>query len=216
MIAIIDYGIGNLASIRNMLRHIGADAVLTDDPKVVETSTALVLPGIGAFDSCMQGFRQSPVYEAVELQVRDLRKPILGICVGMQMMGRGSDEGKERGLNWIAADVRRLAPDPSLHLKIPHLGWSYVETNSACPLFAEKDDDRRFYFAHSFHVVCDSQDVVAASYDYGSRITCSVWANNIFGVQFHPEKSHSHGMRLFETFRQIAGEPSTRPAYDAI
>ncbi len=216
MIAIVDYGIGNLASIRNMFRHIGADAVLTDDPKVVEASTGLVLPGIGAFDSCMNGFRRSPAYEAVELQVRELRKPILGICVGMQMMGRGSDEGKERGLNWIAADVKRLAPDPSPNLKVPHLGWSYIETNPACPLFDEESADRRFYFAHSFHVVCDNPGVVAASYNYGGSITCAVWADNVFGVQFHPEKSHSHGMRLFEAFMRIAGEPSTRPAYDAI
>lgn len=216
MIAILDYGIGNLASIRNMFKHVGTDAIVTSDPQAVDDARALVLPGIGAFDACLDAFRAARFFDAVNRNVTDAGKPILGICVGMQMMGRGSEEGTRPGLSWIAGDVRRLQPSRSSGLKVPHLGWADIETNSKCPLFRDQSTEPRFYFAHSFHLVCDNAANVAASYDFDGKITCAVWSGSRYGVQFHPEKSHSHGVRLFESFRSLVGEPSTRPDYDAV
>lgn len=215
MIAIIDYGIGNLASIHNIIRHVGGTAVVTGDAEAVRSATALVIPGIGHFDSCMTAFRASAVFDLVEKRAHVDRIPVLGICVGMQMMARGSEEGDAQGLGWISADVRRLNPSPEANLKVPHLGWRHVDVREDARLFSSMDDERRFYFAHSYHVVCDDPDDLAASYDYDGPVSAALQRGNIYAVQFHPEKSHRFGMRLFENFMKVSGQAS-RHAYDPI
>jgi glutamine amidotransferase len=215
MIAIINYGIGNLGSIQNIIKHIGGSATITSDPEVVRTAKVLILPGVGSFDSCVKALRASKLLDLIETRVHQEKTPILGICVGMQMMAKASEEGIEPGLGWVAARVEKLRPDPASGLKVPHLGWRSVECPANSPLRADPDRDPRFYFAHSYHVVCEDASLIAATCDYGGRYVAALSTGNIFAVQFHPEKSHRCGMRFFENFLKRAGALPVR-AYDAL
>jgi glutamine amidotransferase len=206
MIAIVDYGIGNLASIHNIIKHVGGSAAVTCEADIIKNAAALIIPGIGHFDACMKGFRASAVFDLVEKRVHIDHVPVLGICVGMQMMARGSEEGTEKGLNWIKADVRRLNPSAGTGLKVPNLGWRCVDAGDNARLFARMDQERRFYFAHSYHVVCDDPCDVAATFDYDGLISAALQRKNILAVQFHPEKSHRFGMRMFENFIKVSGQ----------
>src|SRR5262245_43608491 len=171
MIAIIDYGIGNISSIKNMVTHVGGEVQCTADPAVVAAARALIIPGVGAFDACVRAFRSSPVSDAVVDCVLGQGVPVLGICVGLQMMGRSSEEGVEAGLGWIAADAKRLSPQPESGLKVPHIGWRDVECRCVNPLLGGEGREQRFYFAHSYHVVCDNCDDVLATCEYGGPVT---------------------------------------------
>lgn len=203
MIAILDYGIGNLASIQNIIRHIGGVAVVTRDPDVLRTAPGLILPGIGSFDACMLALRRSGLLPVLEQRVRGDKIPLLGICVGMQMLGHGSTEGHEAGLGWIAASTDKFVATAGM--RVPHMGWNYVTACPASPLFAGMEAQPRFYFAHSYHVVCVDPGDVAATVAYGGVCTAALTHENIYAVQFHPEKSHTYGMALFRNFLTIAG-----------
>jgi glutamine amidotransferase len=212
MIAIVDYGIGNLGSIHNIIKHVGGAAEITRDERVVQEARGVIIPGVGAFDSCVTALRRSGLLKPIENALAQ-GVPVLGICVGMQMMGRGSEEGREPGLGWIGADVQRFSA--AAGLKIPHMGWSPVNTRPDSRLFGNVDPDPRFYFVHSFYVACDDPNDVAASAQYGVQFAAAVERGNLFGVQFHPEKSHRFGMSLFKSFLKVAGEPP-KHRYDAI
>lgn len=203
MIAILDYGIGNLASIANIIRHIGGDAAATRDPDVLRAAPGLILPGIGSFDACMLALRRSGLLPVLEQRVRGDKIPLLGICVGMQMLGHGSAEGRETGLGWIDAMAHQFTPTPGL--RVPHMGWNYVTARADSRLFAGIDATPRFYFAHSYHVVCADAADVAATADYGGVFTAALTRGNIYAAQFHPEKSHTFGMALFRNFLAVAG-----------
>jgi imidazole glycerol-phosphate synthase subunit HisH len=207
MIAIADYGIGNLGSILNMIRHVGGEAEISRDPGFLREAQGLVIPGVGSFDACMLALRRSGLLPVVEERALEARIPVLGVCVGMQMMARGSEEGTEAGLGWFAARCRRF---DNRALKVPHMGWSAVSAREGSPLFAEPGEDRRFYFVHSYHVVCDHEEDVEALAHYGAPFVAAIGRDNLYGVQFHPEKSHQHGMQLFRNFLSIVSRDPVR------
>jgi glutamine amidotransferase len=202
MLLIIDYGVGNLGSICNMFKKIGASPVVSAKVDDVRAADRLVLPGVGAFDSVMTQFRQSGVEQAVVEKALGERVPVLGICVGMQMLGLGSEEGSEPGLGWLDARCERFRKDVP-GLRVPHMGWNRVRAKKPSSLTGTLPEDARFYFVHSYHMVCrDPADELLVA-NHGSEIVAAVQRDNIYGVQFHPEKSHRFGMELFRQFMTI-------------
>jgi glutamine amidotransferase len=201
MIAVLDYGIGNVSSIINMLKKIGAESILTNDFLEIEKADKLILPGVGSFDVGMHKLKDSGLVDVIKKHAVDDQKPLLGICLGMQMLGRMSEEGKGDGLNLIPFDNKRFVFENNSPLKIPHMGWDIVETaQNDDPLIEGLSQLQRFYFVHSYHAVCDDTKNILMSCDYGYKFTAAVKKCNIYGVQFHPEKSHKYGMALLENF----------------
>lgn len=205
MIAIINYGVGNVGSIFNMLNHIGVKSIVTKDPSEIKSASKLILPGVGAFDPGMTLLNNSGVRELLEERVTNEKTPVLGICLGMQMMSKGSEEGQLSGLGWIDAACQKFKLDTAHQsLRIPHMGWNDVfskyDENS---LFPKIDEELQFYFAHSYHLVCDDSLVMATTI-YGYEFPVAVKKDNIFGVQFHPEKSHKFGMNFLKAFAELA------------
>ena len=196
MIAIVDYDSGNLASIQNMFSYIGVNSVITRDKSEIAEAEKLVLPGVGAFDRGMEKLETFDLIEFLNEQVLDRQKPVLGICLGMQLLGTGSEEGERPGLGWIDFKSRRF---PENELKVPHMGWneisSFKENN---PLVNEPR--HRFYFVHSYYADLTDPDHSILRSRYGLEFTCGVRKGNVLGVQFHPEKSHKFGMSLLTNF----------------
>jgi glutamine amidotransferase len=200
LIAIVDYGMGNLGSIANMLNKVGAESTVTSDPEVIASADKLILPGVGAFDNGMGELTKRGLIPVLQREVVARGKSILGLCLGMQLFTSGSEEGVAAGLGWISGKAIRLAPVlDSATLKVPHMGWSTIQPSRTDPLFAGLDADARFYFVHSFHVSCAEPDVLARSV-YGGPFVSAIRHRNIAGVQFHPEKSHRFGMQLLRNF----------------
>jgi glutamine amidotransferase len=203
MIVIVDYGLGNLGSIVNMFKRLGIEAIVSSDPSTVKTASRLVLPGVGAFDHGMKNLRSREL-EGPLTERMNAGAPILGICLGAQLMTRGSEEGSEPGLGWLdIATVRFDHKRCARELKVPHMGWSDVVIERATPLFPDPQEQARFYFVHSYHFVCDSPDEVATTSTYGYSFASSFARRNVFGVQYHPEKSHRFGMTLLKRFSQL-------------
>ncbi|MGN6415929.1 MAG: imidazole glycerol phosphate synthase subunit HisH [Pseudobacter sp.] len=198
MIAILDYGIGNITSIGNMLKKIGVKATITSDPTLIEACEKLILPGVGHFDYCMKQIRNAPFFDTLQHKVLRQQTPVLGVCVGVQMLMEKSEEGKEPGLGWIAGEVVRFRQPEIKGLKVPHMAWTDIVPAEGEKLYADIIEPR-FYFVHSYHVLC-SPEYVTATADYGYPFTASVKKDNIMGVQFHPEKSHKFGMKLYSNF----------------
>lgn len=198
MIVIVDYGTGNVGAVANMLRKAGARARISASTADIEAADKLVLPGVGHFDSGMRKLGDTGLVPALNEQVLSRRKPVLGICLGMQMMTRGSEEGSSPGLGWIDAYTHRF-PDLA-GLRVPHMGWNTVRPEKQASLFARGGDTERFYFVHSYFVKTADPDRVAATCGYGIDFAAAFEAENIFGVQFHPEKSHLFGMGLLKRF----------------
>lgn len=201
-ITIVDYGVGNIAALLNMFDYLGVEARAEANPVGIANAEKLLLPGVGAFDKAMSMLRARELIPALNHAALERRIPVLGVCLGMQLLCRGSEEGSERGLDWIAGDVRRIAVDAASPLKVPHIGWADVHPTKRSPIFPA-DAQERFYFVHSYHVKCDAADSVAATVEYGSELCCAVSLGNIHGVQFHPEKSHRFGMRLMASFASL-------------
>lgn len=204
-VTIVDYGMGNLASIGNMFKKLGVRTGLTSDPTEVMQAERLVLPGVGAFDNGMASLKRLNLIEALEERVRRHQTPVLGICLGMQLLTERSEEGEELGLGWLKAKtVRFRFGDIHENLKIPHMGWNTVAVRTAgrAGLFEGCEPNARFYFVHSYHVVCEAEDDVLATTRYGIEFTSAVRRGNIMGVQFHPEKSHRFGMALLKRFAE--------------
>ena len=204
MIAIIDYDIGNIGSILNMLKHIGSKAVCTSDPEMIGTAEKLILPGVGSFDQAMTRLAANGLIDPLNRRVIEAKTPILGICLGMQLFTRSSEEGRISGLGWLDATVKRFDfKGCDLNLKIPHMGWNSLEIRKDILLFRDMHVDHRFYFVHSYHIDCrDPADVACVSH-YGYPFTSVIQKKNIFGVQFHPEKSHRYGMQILKNFADI-------------
>lgn len=201
-ITIVDYGVGNIASLVNMLEHVGADARLSDDPAQVARAERLLLPGVGSFAYAMQVLNAKGLDSAVCKAAKSGRH-VLGVCLGMQLLARHSEEGDAKGLGLIAADVRRIVPSRN-GVKIPNMGWREVMPVQESWLAPHGDEVERFYFAHSYHMVCDNPQDVAAVIEYDGYKTVAVAHGNVFGVQFHPEKSHHFGMRLLADFARLS------------
>lgn len=204
MIAIIDYGLGNVLAFANMYRRMAVPVSIARTAEDLAGATKLILPGVGAFDYAMDSFRRSGMYDIAVKRVTQDKVPVLGICVGMQMLAGGSEEGSEPGLNWVPGMVRKLDTTHfTQRTQLPHMGWNDVRPRQASPLFGGLETDARFYFLHSYYFDCQSQDDVLASAEYGSTFACAVNHENVYGVQFHPEKSHEFGARLLKNFADI-------------
>jgi glutamine amidotransferase len=204
MIAVVDYGVCNTGSIRNMLRKVGAEVVVTSDVEQLANADKIILPGVGAFSTGMNGLRTRGLVPVLNDHALNRRKPILGICLGMQMFTAESEESTgdkhEVGLGWIDAKTVGFRPSEDEDLRLPHMGWNTIDPCSNHPILAGLEDDSRFYFVHSYHVQChDPNDRLCLSH-YGSEFTSAVAAGNIVGTQFHPEKSHRFGMQLLRNF----------------
>jgi glutamine amidotransferase len=202
MIVIIDYGVGNVGSILNMLRKIGAKARLGSTADDIRAADKLILPGIGHFGHGMSKLLATGLVPVLEEQALEQKKPLLGICLGMQMMTRGSEESDLPGLGWVRAETLRFPDMPDL--RVPHMGWNTIEAAPQAKLFdhATNEPDR-FYFVHSYYVRTDERALTAAQCRYGLEFAASFEADNLFGVQFHPEKSHLFGMKLLHRFAAL-------------
>lgn len=199
MVGIINYGLGNLGSIQNMLKVVGEKSVIANDLDKLEKCDKYILPGVGAFDAGMQQLNESGLRDFIFQKVTNEKKPILGICLGMQLLGRKSEEGKLPGLGLIPFDnIRFRFKDTKI--KIPHMGWDVVDFKRSHPLIDSLKRTQRYYFVHSYHALCDLEENVLMTCDYGYEFAAAVVKDNIMGVQFHPEKSHDFGMALLENF----------------
>ncbi len=200
MIGIVDYGMGNLLSVYHALEMVGAEAKIFKDPDDLKDAERIVLPGVGAFRDCMENLKKTGFVEALNEFVLRHGKPILGICLGMQVMARKSFEGGEhRGFGWFDADVVRLQPNNSA-LRVPQIGWNEVRYLQESPLFRDLPSSPDFYFVHSYSMKFDDGVNVDAFCDYGGSVTAAVRKKNIFATQFHPEKSQDYGLKIIENF----------------
>lgn len=202
MIAIINYNVGNLFSIRNMFKRIGVESCITNDKAIIANASKILLPGVGHFDYCMQQFNDSGLKPVIEKKVLVKKTPTLGICVGHQMLFEKSEEGLEKGLGWLPGEVVKFdAARMPASYKIPHMGWTDVVIQNKAILFSNIAEPR-FYMVHSYYVQC-SDELVAATAEYGYPFVAAVEKDNIFGTQFHPEKSHKFGMQLLKNFSNL-------------
>jgi glutamine amidotransferase len=200
MIGIVDYGMGNLLSVRSAFEYLGADVQLCTEPEALQQAERIVLPGVGAFADCMGNLGDRGFIEALGTLVMQKGTPILGICLGMQAMARRSEEGAPcDGLGWIAADVVRLSP-ADVSCRIPHVGWNETEYRPDSPCFAGLPTCPDFYFVHSYHMQCDDSETVDATCNHGQTVTAAVRFRNIFATQFHPERSQDYGLRVLDNF----------------
>lgn len=198
-IAILNYGVGNLGSIANMLRAIGETPLITADLTEIRRADRLILPGVGSFDAGMSKLKEGGLAAAVK-DAAAIGKPILGICLGMQLLGRGSEEGHLAGLDLIPFDNIRFRLPENGPIKVPHMGWDVVSFKKNDSLLDDIQGTQRYYFVHSYHAVCDFPEDILMTCDYGYEFAAAVCHGNVRGVQFHPEKSHDFGMRLLENF----------------
>lgn len=207
MIVIVDYGMGNLGSIANMLKKIGAkDVKISSNAADVEQANKLILPGVGAFDTGMQQLRETGLIGVLNDKVLEAHTPTLGVCLGMQLMTKVSEEGELPGLGWIDAETIRFRFDSRLTgLKVPHMGWNTVSIQREGVLFKAIYPDARFYFVHSFHIVTHNPEDILATTEYGYPFVSAIQCNHIMATQFHPEKSHKFGMKIYKNFVEYPG-----------
>ena len=200
MITIIDYKTGNLGSIQNILKRIGEDSVVTSDKDEIARATKLILPGVGAFDTGMRNLTGLNLIDILNKKVIEEKIPVLGICLGMQLLSKGSEEGSLPGLGWIDASTVRFKFEDSTEYKIPHMGWNFIRQHKTGRLFDNMYPDSRFYFVHSYFFFANDPEDVLTSTTYEIEFTSAIERGNILGVQFHPEKSHKFGMKLLKNF----------------
>lgn len=198
MIVIVDYDIGNISAVQNMFQRIGVACTVSSKAKDIEQAERIVLPGNGAFDACMLNLKKSGLIPVLESRVLNHDVPLLGICVGAQMLGHGSAEGVEPGLGWLNMRVERFPALPNL--RVPHMGWNHVKSQKPHTLTDAMTEETRFYFVHSYYMKPIEKDDVLLSTQYGIEFASAVARGNITGVQFHPEKSHRFGKQLFKSF----------------
>jgi glutamine amidotransferase len=200
MITIIDYKTGNLGSIQNILKRIGEDSVITSEKDEIERATKLILPGVGAFDTGMRNLLELDLVDILNRKVKAEKIPVLGICLGMQLLSNGSEEGSLPGLGLIDAETIRFRFEDTIEYKIPHMGWNFIRQHKESKLIEDMYPDARFYFVHSYFFRANIEKDVLLSTTYEIEITSAVEKGNILGVQFHPEKSHKFGMKLLKNF----------------
>lgn len=198
--AIIDLELGNIGSVFNMLKHIGQSAEIVSDPKALVEAKNIILPGVGSFDACIKRIDAGGWRTALSEVVLQGKTPLLGVCLGMQVLCHGSEEGDASGLHFIDGVCKKFDRVTHPDIRIPHMGWNEVLPSTASSLFHGLEEGNKFYFTHSYHMVLQDDADQAASCVYGDRFVCAVRRGNIFGVQFHPEKSHSFGKRLLSNF----------------
>lgn len=203
MIAIINYGLGNVKAFANVYKKLDIPARIANTPVDLEDATKIILPGVGAFDFAMHRLNNSGLREIVEQKVLIEKLPVLGVCVGMQILAQSSEEGSLSGLGWIDGTVKKFCQNSlSVKMNIPHMGWNNVQPTDCSGLFREIGADSRFYFLHSYYFVCKTEKIIAFT-DYFGNFACSINSKNIYGVQFHPEKSHEWGVKLLRNFANL-------------
>lgn len=204
MITIIDYGVGNIKAFLNVYKQLNIPAIATSNASDISNASKLILPGVGAFDHAMERLNNSGMRKTLDEVVLQKKIPVLGICVGMQILSASSDEGNLPGLGWIDGVVKKFDASKINHLThLPHMGWNDVIPAGRNPLFYNLDILARFYFLHSYYFECKDKEKVLAVSDYGGDFACAVGSENIFGVQFHPEKSHHYGIQLLKNFANL-------------
>lgn len=204
MIAIIDYNVGNVGSIENILKRIGSNVVITSELSVLRDAKKLILPGVGSFDYGMKNLHDLGIVDFLKEKVVNQGTPLLGICLGMQLLTEGSEEGVLPGLGFFKAYTRKFpASWDGQKLNIPHMGWNYVQAKQGTELFKNFAEEMRFYFVHSYYVECEDENDVIGTTEYGAQFTCAIGREKVFGVQFHPEKSHKYGMNLLKNFTEM-------------
>lgn len=203
-IAIVDYGAGNLRSVQKAFQKVGVSAEITKDKNTIRGAKGVVLPGVGSFDAALSELRQLGLEVVIEEAIA-LGKPFLGICLGLQHLFGSSEEGKLKGLSILAGDVKKFnfSGTPWSNLSVPHMGWNRLLFKHRPPIFEGIEEGAMMYFAHSYFVVPEDEGVIATRTDYGIEFTSSIWKNNIFGIQFHPEKSGDKGLLILKNFGRM-------------
>lgn len=204
MIHIVDYGLGNIQAFVTMFKRLGFEACKATNASELDGAAKLILPGVGAFDHAMELLNASGMRPVLDELVLKQKVPVLGICVGMQILAGASDEGRATGLAWVPGRVRAFkSDDRSACLPLPHMGWNDVHPAEGSGLFSGLEADARFYFLHSFFFECENSQHIAATASYGLDFSCAIATDNVYGVQFHPEKSHHYGAQLLKNFAEL-------------
>lgn len=204
MIKIVNYGSGNIQAILNIYKQLNLDCAVANSPAQLSGATKLILPGVGAFDETMKELLESGFHAELDQMVLENKIPVLGVCVGMQILANKSEEGKLPGLGYIDGEVKKFDTNTFTHKPhLPHLGWNSIEPAKEHPIFKDIDFEQGFYFLHTYYFSCNSKDDILAQTEYGVEFSSAVNHENIFGMQFHPEKSHSNGVQLFKNFANL-------------
>jgi imidazole glycerol-phosphate synthase subunit HisH len=200
---VIDYGLGNIASVVNMIRKVGGRAIVANSRDDILSAPKLILPGVGSFDHGVEQLHSLNLFSAIQEKSHD-NTPLLGICLGMQLLANKSEEGHLQGLGLIDAEFKRFSFDSKTSFRVPHVGWNTIDIVKQNPLLLQNEgEEQRFYFTHSYLAVCSSEESIIASTEYGCRFPCIYHRDHTYGVQFHPEKSHKFGMTMIKNFLTI-------------
>jgi glutamine amidotransferase len=215
-ITIVNSGVGNVRSVANMLRRLNVEAEISNDAGVIARSDAVILPGVGSFDAAIRTFRSSGIVDVLNERVAEGKTPMLGICLGMQLMGSRSEEGNESGFGWIPGHLKRFQPSDGaeIQIRVPHMGWNIVQPASGDILYTGLEREPRFYFDHSYYFVVDDPAHCAATTRHGVQFAAGIRQGPLFGVQFHPEKSHRFGMKLLSNFVTYATSAAAKREVD--
>ncbi|MGX9389286.1 imidazole glycerol phosphate synthase subunit HisH [Nitrobacteraceae bacterium UC4446_H13] len=200
MIGIVDYDAGNVASIANMIARVGGKAVITRDHDVLRKATKIVLPGVGAFDTAITNLHSFGLHDLLNELVLAQRKPVLGVCLGAQIIGKGSEEGRLPGFGWLDFELIRFRAPEGGKLRVPHMGWNTVELKRESSIFSNVPEPMRFYFVHSYYMAARDSSITLATTRYGNEFTSVAGKDNVIAMQFHPEKSHKYGMAIYRHF----------------
>ncbi len=202
MVIVVDFGLGNIASVVNMIGKAGGIAIISTKREDILAASRIILPGVGAFDHGIEQLHALNLFSAIQ-EKASKNTPLLGICLGMQLLGNRSGEGRLNGLGLIDAEFKRFSFENKRMYRVPHVGWNDVLVEKVSPLLPKNGGELRFYFTHSYHAVCKNDEDILTTTEYGYRFTSAYCRKNVFGVQFHPEKSHRFGMALFQKFLEL-------------
>lgn len=212
-IVIVNTGVSNVRSVANMLKRLKVRSIISDNKEDIAAADVLILPGVGAFDTCIDRFLQAGLIDPLNRKVLQDGVPAIGLCLGMQILGDHSEEGKRSGLGWIPGHLQRLEVDAvaATKVRVPHMGWNIIENTEGCLLYAGMGLEPRFYFDHSYYFTANSPEHVCGTVRHGIEFAAGIHRGNIFGVQFHPEKSHRFGLALFRNFIEYARTATPLP-----
>lgn len=216
-VVIVNTGVSNVRSVANMLKRLEVHSTISDNKEDVIAADVLILPGVGAFDTCIDRFFQAGLIDPLNRKALEDGVPVIGLCLGMQVLGNRSEEGKQPGFGWIPGHLRRLKVDTmaTTKVRVPHMGWNTIGNTEGCLLYEGMGPEPRFYFDHSYYFATSSPEYVCGTVRHGVEFAAGIHRGNIFGVQFHPEKSHRFGLALFRNFIEYARTAAPQPQQEA-